>query len=106
MPAYGQPLYTTDLAEMVAVEAVSQGDSGHWAQVSCYVITLWIYRQGYKRPCSQCYKRPCAGGARAGEHGRHHPRDHADTRPQRGDAAPGLGHAQQLDVGRVNQENM
>ena len=33
MPAYGQPLYTTDLAEMVAVEAVSQGDSGHWAQV-------------------------------------------------------------------------
>ena len=41
MPAYGQPLYTTDLAEMVAVEAVSQGDSGHWAQVSCYVITLW-----------------------------------------------------------------
>ena len=40
MPAYGQPLYTSDLAEMVAVEAVSQGDSGHWAQVSFYVITL------------------------------------------------------------------
>ena len=40
VPAYGQPLYTTDLAEMVAVEAVSQGDSGHWAQVSCHVITL------------------------------------------------------------------
>ena len=37
---YGQPLYTSDLGEMVAVEAVSQGDSGHWAQVSCYVVTL------------------------------------------------------------------
>ena len=38
--AHGQPLYTSDLGEMVAVEAVSQGDSGHWAQVSCYVVTL------------------------------------------------------------------